>query len=174
MALVALLTVPQPTVASSTSPKVRPLGDYPQKLLMEGLCRSDTLRTLVKKLQVSNLIVYVTVRPLKTGLSGGLQFVGASETGRIVRVVLNPSADRKQVITMLGHELQHAMEVAHEPEIADQQAFEAYYRLHRIRGEAEEARDTLEARNVEAMIRRELDHRASDGRWPTASTSCGR
>src|SRR5262245_50748688 len=100
-------------VGAAEMPRIRPAGEYEMHLLTEGACRSETLRSLVTKLEESDLIVYVLVRRLeRRSLTGGLQFVGATLTDRVIRVVLDTHVDRQHLITILGHELQHAAEVA--------------------------------------------------------------
>jgi hypothetical protein len=148
-------------VGASEMPRIRPAGEYEMHLLTEGACRSETLRGLVTKLEESDLIVYVLVRRLETrSLTGGLQFVGATTTDRVIRVVLDTHVDRQHVMAILGHEFQHAVEVANAPGIRTREAFEAYYRVHGLPSRIEDAHDSLEARDVEATIRIELGRRS--------------
>jgi hypothetical protein len=146
--------------ARHATPRIRPTGEYERRLLTDGTCRSDTFRRLVDRLHQSDLIVYVTAGRFKTmQLSGGLQFVVATETARILRVQLDLSLDREHLIVMLGHELQHAVEVANAPEVGDKRIFAEHYRLHGLPSVFERAWDTREARRLEAKIRAELPRR---------------
>jgi hypothetical protein len=65
---------------------------------------------------------------------------------------------------MLGHELQHAIEVAGALEIRSQKALEDYYRSHGVPGATETTYETEAARRTESRVRQE-----ASGRF----TACG-
>src|SRR5262245_38055700 len=160
LAFITLSTDPHPIAAECNVQRIRPSGDYERTLLTDGLSRSYTFRRLVERLHESDVIVHVMARPVRAALSidGGLQFLGATTTDRIVRVVLFRNIDHERMIAMLGHELQHAVEVANAPELRSQRALDAYYRLHGVRGDL--GQDTSEAREVEWKIRTEVGSRS--------------
>jgi len=124
--------------------RLRPASSFEAAMLDEGLCRSATFRSLVATLKTSDLIVYVNVRRLSSGnVAGGLQFVAATATSRIMRVVIGVTVDRMARIAVLGHELQHAVEVAGSPDIRSSTAFDDFYRSHGVRGATQHAYETL-------------------------------
>jgi hypothetical protein len=136
--------------------RLRPASSFEAGLIEEGLCRSVTLRSLVATLKTSDLIVYVNVKRLLSGsLAGGLQFVAATATSRIIRVVIGLTVDRAARIALLGHELQHAVEVAGAPHIRSSAALADYYRSHGVPGATQHAYETEAARLTEARIRTE-------------------
>lgn len=136
--------------------RLRPASSLEAGLIEEGLCRSATIRSLVATLETSDLIVYVNVRRLSSrGLAAGLQFVAATATSRILRVVIGLTVDRKARIALLGHELQHAVEVAGAVHIRSSAALGDYYRSHGVPGATQHAYETEGARFTEERIRRE-------------------
>jgi hypothetical protein len=142
--------------AGLQTPNIRADGSYEAQLLARGVC-SPTFRHLVGDIQASDLIVYVSARRLDDRrLAGRLQFVAATATVRILRVLVGISVDRDAVIAALGHELQHAREIARVPGIRSGSDFGAHYRRHGVGSGMTDAYDTAEARQVQQAIRREL------------------
>ena len=136
--------------------RLRPASSLEAAMLDEGLCRSATFRSLVAAVKTSDLIVYVNVKRLSSGnLAGGLQFVAATATSRIMRVVIGLTVDRTARIARLGHEIQHAVEVAGAPTIRSSTAFADFYRSHGVPGATPHAYETEAARLTEQRIRRE-------------------
>ena len=89
------------------------------RLLRDGVRSSETFRRLVDRLRHSDVIVYLECAA-NTGSSGGrLTFVSAVADWRYVhvRVARLPSADVQ--IALIGHELQHAVEIANAPDVVD-------------------------------------------------------
>jgi hypothetical protein len=136
--------------------RLRAASSFEAGLIEEGLCRSATVRSLVATLKTSDLIVYVNVKRLSSrGLAGGLQFVVATTTSRVLRVVIGLTVNRTARIALLGHELQHAVEVAGAPDIRSAQALDDFYRSHGVPGATQHAYETETARLTEERIRRE-------------------
>ena len=136
--------------------RLRPASSFEAAMLDEGLCGSATFRSLVATLKTSDLIVYVNVKRLSSGsLAGGLQFVAATAISRIMRVVIGLTVDRTARIALLGHELQHAVEVAGAPHVRSSAALADYYRSHGVRGATQHAYETEAARSTAERIRGE-------------------
>ena len=74
--------------------------------------------------------------------------------------MLNTHVDRDRVVATLGHELQHAVEVARAPGIRTPTELEAFYLQHGVQSGIPNAHDTIEAREIELVIRAELGRRA--------------
>jgi hypothetical protein len=136
--------------------RLRPASAFEADLIEEALCRSATVRSLVATLKTSDLIVYVNLKRLSSrDLAGGLQFVAATADSRILRIVIGLTVDRTARIARLGHELQHAVEVAGAPEIRSAQALGDFYRSHGVPGATYHAYETEAARLTETRVRRE-------------------
>jgi hypothetical protein len=137
--------------------RLRPEGRFERRVIAEGLCGSAIFRSLVDAIQRSDVIVYVSMRRLgDRRLHGRLDFLTATATERVLRAAFSFPLDRATRIAVLGHELQHAVEVAGAPDIRTRSAFAAYYRAHGQPARIESAYDTDAARRVEAQIRVDL------------------
>ena len=140
--------------------RIRPATGFETGVIQEGLCSSATFRSLVDRLQTSDLIVYVAIRRLPDRrLTGSLEFLGATATHRVLRVVTTFPLDRVSRVAVLGHELQHALEVADAAEIRSSKTFDAYFRAHGLPGAIDSGYDTGAARLTEIRIRHELSGR---------------
>jgi hypothetical protein len=97
-------------------------------LLQEGAARSATFRRLLDVLQSSDLIVYVETGVLDR--AGRLVFVAAGRDCRFLRISVRTPGRDADLIAWLGHELQHAVEIAAAQEVTDQHAvLELYQRI---------------------------------------------
>src|SRR5689334_20087392 len=143
-------------VASDAS-QLRPASAFEAAVIREGACVSPTLRALADRLDASDLTVHVSVKPFADRrLAGGLRFLAATPTDRVLLIEIAFGLDRYARIAMLGHELQHAVEVAETPQIRDNEGFRRFYASHGMPGAAEFAYETDAARQVEVAIRTEL------------------
>lgn len=110
---VVLLLFPSPIFAENDR-AVRAVDAMAATMLADALERSAIVRDLIHRLGCSNVIVHLeATRNLPSGIAGTTRFVAGHGDYRYVRISLSvslPSADR---VAMVGHELQHAWEVAH-------------------------------------------------------------
>ena len=141
-------------------PRLRTTDRHMRALLKEGLAHSASLRALVNRLAAGNVVVYLRCAQLSPRLDGQLTFVSAA--GGFRYLVVHVAMDRpwyRRIVT-LGHELQHAVEIADDPDIIDQAALaRAYTRIGfaRVPGQhAARSFDTLAAIAVGEQVRREL------------------
>jgi hypothetical protein len=75
----------------------------------------------------------ITVRS-RDRLAGGLRFLAATATDRVLLIEIAFGLDRYARIAMLGHELQQAVEVAETAQIRDQEGFRRFYASHSVVG----------------------------------------
>ncbi len=101
-------------------------------LLETGKSRSATFRRLVETLEASDVVVYVARGPRTA--PADLRFVSASAYGRHLRVTLSVAQDQAKLLALLGHELQHAVEVASAPSIVDAASMQRWYEAHGVIG----------------------------------------
>jgi hypothetical protein len=144
--------------AASRNPRVRPYDGRSASLLLRGIERSTTLRLIVERLERSNVITYVEMQPaLRQQLAGRMVWLTATGTARYVRISLNPELASETLVAVLGHELQHALEVAESPAIVDEASLETYYRKYGIQMRVHTSGyDTQAARDAGDLVRREL------------------
>jgi hypothetical protein len=122
---------------------------------------SPTLRSIMNVLEASDVYVYVNLEPrIQSGLGGGITFVGAGIGVRYLRISLNASNVADEMVMMLAHELQHAVEIAKAPEVRNVDAFKRYYARVGIRARFNTGWDTNAAREAALAVRRELSMRA--------------
>jgi len=115
-----------------------------RQLLARGMARSPTFTGLVAALDLTDVIVYVEVNNrLPLNVAGRLLF-GAGPAGgpRYLRIQVARDASKSAQIAAIAHELQHALEVAHAPEVRDEQGLERLYRRIGIRGAVHGSYDT--------------------------------
>lgn len=93
----------------------------------EGAERSATLRALVERLDGSDVIAYVEYADLDDRLAGQLAFMSAAGGRRYVHVSINRRQPRDLQIAILGHELEHAVEIADAPEVIDEPTMARFY-----------------------------------------------
>jgi hypothetical protein len=135
-------------------------------LLERGRAASATLAGLVAALERSDVIVHIEESwLLGLGHVGATNFVTAAAGHRYLRIRLDPRVHDEAAIAMLGHELQHASEIAGAGWVVDQ---ETLVRLYASIGHPSAAAhdlyavDTATARNTERVVLKEL--RAFDAR----------
>ena len=82
-------------------------------ILAEGMTRSRTFAALVTSLNRSDVIVYVeTVMTLPKDTMGRLTMLPLAGEFRYLRVQIRQDLTRREAIALIGHELQHAREIA--------------------------------------------------------------
>lgn len=139
-------------------PRVRAYDGRSASLLLEGLERSTTMRAIVDRLEQLDVIVYVEMQPaLLKHLAGTMTWLAATKFNRYVRISLNPKMMHDSLIAALGHELQHALEVAEAPSIVDTASLQAYYEQNGISTAKHfNGWDSVAARVVGDDVRKEL------------------
>ena len=125
-------------------------------LLKRGFKYSYTFRQLMSRLQESDVIVYIEYTPnLPASLDGRMMMLPVSHGQRYVRIQVALRGAPDESIATLGHELQHAIEVAEETAVRDQTGMTALYERIGVRGGLH-VYDTLAAQEVGRTVRREL------------------
>jgi len=122
-----------------------------RRLIADGLTRSATIRRLAQRIEASNVIVYVDVgRGMPSHLVGSMRFVASTTTHRVVRISLNRDYAWPKLLAFLGHELQHACELAAAPGVDSAERMRAYYRQFGVRVD----RDAYDSHEAQAVTRR--------------------
>jgi hypothetical protein len=109
---------------------VRSADSHARELLDAGEAGSRTFAGLLEHLAASDVIVYIkTVDRLRGGVTGQLMFAADVGTYRFLRIELLMDGSMIDRVSALGHELQHAVEVADAPRVRDKETLAALY-LH--------------------------------------------
>ena len=157
--LLALAAAPVSPGAVLESPTrhVRTTCPYAQSLLRDGFQRSPTFARLLVRLERSDLIVYIESQvALPPGIDGQLLMMSTAHGMRYVLIQLGMGSDSLQdAIALLGHELEHANELADAPGVIDMNGFVALYEQIGVRSGSHQY-ETKMAQEAGRQIRREL------------------
>ena len=137
---------------------VHPLSAGAVDLIWESAARSSIVLELLQELEETGVVVYLTdVMPgAISGPVSHLVYLSNDENARYLLVRIDHwRATHDEQIAMLGHELQHALEVANAPEVRDAQGLAKLYR--RIGWENQKDKfETAAAQNMGYRVRRQL------------------
>ena len=162
LVVLALLALPVNTFALppkplAGGPRVRPDDGRSAAMVLEGMERSATLRALIDALETRDVIIYIQMQPMLKGrLAGSVTWVTAAGRFRYIRLSWSPDLSASAAIATLGHELQHALEIANEPSIVSAETLETFYRSNGISMRAHNGWDTLAARDRGDIVRKEI------------------
>jgi hypothetical protein len=175
----SLLLIAQLDVCGATGDqaftRLRPMQHDAARALAVGTANSTTFRELVERIEHSHVIVYIDLRPdMPSNRGGSLRFLARSATDCFVKISLNRAFTGGMLVALLGHELQHAAEVADAGDIASASDLRKLYRRVGERTGPDQF-DTVAARRVGYVVRQELSSqtastvrlaRASDAHMP--------
>ena len=127
LTIVATLYLSPATTQADTPdwPRIRSSDAVVLETLAIGQSRSGTFRALMKRLGRSDLIVHIDRRETRTRPLAVTRFIAATKHARYLRITLDVNRAGDASISLLGHELRHAVELAEAPWVSD----EATYRL---------------------------------------------
>jgi len=127
-----------------------------RKLLKKGVRHSPSFAALVTRLQDSDVYVYVElVERLPGALEGRLMMLPTAHGHRYVRIQIALRGSPDDSVAVLGHELQHAVEVADALDVTDQAGMGRLYERIGSRS-GEHIYDTIAAQEMGRTVRREL------------------
>ena len=153
--VLALAETPAPVVAVT---RMRPLSNVAQSIVEEAVRRSPTVASLIQELAHYNVIVYVELRLKDMSERGATSILAAPGDWRMLRIVLSERLDPQGRILTLGHELHHALEIAREAGVRDEDSFrELFGRIGFTMGQR--SYETDGALDVERQIRADLSRR---------------
>jgi hypothetical protein len=143
---------------------VRPRDAMAHLLVQFGIERSQSFRDLLEDLYRARMIVYVEVgQDAERTLGGSLRFIAAEGCFRLVMATVESGTtslgtaqgNLVALTAILGHELQHAREVAEESSIRSVAAFDHHFRTVGIRL-GRNSVDTEAARRIGRVVEREV------------------
>lgn len=110
------------------SSRVRCLDPEATRVFKEALATSPTVTRMVERLQDTDLIVVIEAAPLEKVTRGQVRIVAAVAGVRYLRIRLTIPLLPTIATSVLGHELQHALEIAAMPEVCDEVSLWYAYR----------------------------------------------
>jgi len=158
-AAVLLLTVdpvPADTArAGDAGAHLRGLSDASRQLIDRAVVSSPTVAGLAAALNASDVVVLVDVTLRADGIAAGLQLLTTTGGTRLLGIRLDRRRSPWEQIEWLGHELQHAVEVAASSARTPEE-FEALFRRIGRRSGAPGRFETDAAVQVSRRVREEL------------------
>ena len=124
----AMLLLAAPSPAQDGYTRIRALDHESTKLIEEARAGSPTVQRLLDRLEGSDLITYIKVgyRPEKPRATTAI--ISAVPDVRYVLIVIGSFTSATERHLLLGHELQHAVELADNPEVRDERGMERLYK----------------------------------------------
>ena len=114
---------------ANESRRVRSPNGRITKLLADGVRRSKTFADLVTRIHETDVIVYVEQTfGLASDMTGRLLLQTVAGGQRYLRVQVRATLNGDQTIAVIAHELQHALEVAHDRLVTNDAGLTALYR----------------------------------------------
>ena len=164
LVLSAMLAAPaaapltESAVLESPTRHIRAMDSTMRTLLKRGFRRSPTFAALIQRLQRSDVIVYVEEVPRLPGaFEGRLIMMPTAHGQRYVRIQIARRGAPEDWLAVLGHELQHAVEVADAADVRDQAGMiELYERIGTRTGK--DIYDTAAAQEMGRTVRREVSN----------------
>jgi hypothetical protein len=128
-----------------TIPRVRDNGDPSiAGLIQEATERSATFRRLVDTIDATDGIVYVEQGTCGHHVRACLVLtVRVAGPNRLLRIIVDIHRSHGDLLASIGHELQHAVEVLHDPHVTDTRSI--YFLFDRIGQIGEDRFETLAA-----------------------------
>jgi hypothetical protein len=131
------------------------------EVMAEGYARSTTFRGLVDGIGRTDALVYVEAGICAFGHLDAclLPYLAVADGSRYLRVVLTepvPWGRRDRLIALIGHELQHALEVAERPDVLDVTSMSEMFRRIGFPLKSRSGYETSAARAAGAAVLRDL------------------
>lgn len=143
--------------AEAPQPHVRALDACAASAVSHGLARSMTVRHLGDRLARTDVVAYVKCVWPEAGVPDGvLVWVSGASSLRYVLLRLSHALTPLRQVEMLGHELQHALEVSEAPWVRDEAALGQLFEEIGRRTSPRPTYETAAAQIVERLVRADL------------------
>jgi hypothetical protein len=139
-------------------PHLRPASASSQAIVASSLERSLIVSSLAEQLKATDVVAYVVAAPQSVaGRDSGIQFLGRSKAQRFMVITINSALPEDRQIALVGHELQHAVDMSRSKWVTDQERMGQYFtRLGWRIGDAP-GFETLAAMRTERKVEKELN-----------------
>lgn len=125
---------------------------------------SPMFRRLVDQVNASDLVIHLMYgRPPTHGIAAHLTFAAKAGGVRYIRISIDRCLAEPALVAIVGHELQHAVEIANAPWVEDQRSMAELYQHIGFRNisQAVDTFDTPDAIAAGEQVRRDLLARPS-------------
>lgn len=152
MLMVSMLALP----AYTRAPRVRLMSNDISDLVHRTAGRSPTVAAMLKTVEASDVILQIDFRLDAAVPRAVTTLLGVSGANRYVRMVINPRLPPRLRMELLGHELQHVIEIASNPAIRDQSSMRIAFTALGWTDGPNGPYETAAALQVERQVRAEL------------------
>jgi hypothetical protein len=137
--------------------RLRTVERHSYALLSEALRCSSTVQDLAAKIEHSDLLIFLDISPEPGVWRGATNLMSVGTSPRVLRVKVNARLELTERIAVLGHELQHAWEVAAEPDVKDTLAMRRLLERIGFRiSPSDDHYETHAAQQIERAVRDEV------------------
>ncbi|SRR6266540_3931724 len=152
-ALLVCAVLPAPPMANVRSTNARLA-----RAVREGYDRSPTFRRLVEALERTDVILYVEPGECQCGRAAAcLSLVAGGGAVRYLRATITLRRVDAELVEQIGHELQHAIEIAAQSDLTTEERLAAFYRKRSTGcGPSSWCFETAAARVAGAAVRTEI------------------
>ena len=152
------------TAADSPERHVRATEPRLLTLIEAGLAHSNTFRRLIDTLNASDVIVYIEPKLTRQALRGYLaHHIVATGGRRYLHIAIQTQGSERHLISLLAHELQHAVEVSQYPDVHDARGLEQLFSRLALQFGCDSFTcfETQAARDVETIVGKEFVQKPS-------------
>ena len=146
--------------------RVKPVDAEMRRLVLSGHTRSATFRALMAEIHQTNVVVVIQFGQCAKGrVRSCVSHVESDSRQRHIRIKVNTNTTNDRLIATIAHELQHALEIAREPEVTNSDQALALYRriaIGRCGQGLDELFETEAALQIEAQVNDELARGSRD------------
>jgi len=129
LAALALLTICSNQIRAEGYEHIRPEAPMLKTAIATALEGSPTFRSIVERIDGSDVIVHMTCGYFKSAtMAGRTMLSSAGPDVRYVRVQILCDQSPQVLLAIVAHELQHAAEIAAAPAVVDDGSFGRLYR----------------------------------------------
>jgi hypothetical protein len=154
----------------SGNPAIRPRSPLATAAIEYGLKRSPTLAAEFEALQQSDMVAYIDVGPvIYSGVSGYVTFISKTTQCRYVRIALTARLNLSQTAALIGHELQHVLEIAAHAEVVDAESLREMYEWFGRHGLHQHSYESAEAIEAGQQVAAELFGGANAKSFPVVT-----
>jgi hypothetical protein len=150
--------VPSTALLEAPDRHVRTIDRRVHALIAQGIAHSPTFTSLLTEITASDVIVYIEPSAdLPSFLCGRLFLLPTATNQRYVRIQVRLAGlSSKDAIALIGHELQHAVEVGRAREVHDSKTMARLYDRIGDRGMGQDSYETAAAQRAGRQVRLEL------------------
>jgi hypothetical protein len=142
--------------------RIRPESRVLSAAMVMASGRSATFRSLVERIEQSDVIVYLTCERFDASTLSGRTALAAAQPGvRYLRVQIRCQQSDQALAAIIGHELQHVVEIASTASVVDEPSFARLFStigFPTCRSPRVEQFETMAALHTGERVRWELSH----------------